>query len=186
MAGRFARYSVARQPYGYHPLAPRLLAGMVIRDKRRSGDIQVASRYPVLPDLKGKEQHHMLQVSYDALDRQKRALLLGYPVAALAATRQAPELADEVASTIHPVERDFVRAEWLLGWPLVALGLLDEAKPHLTEALTRCHRINMVDLEPDILLAWARWHRAKNEPGEALHCAQEALTVADRCEGRLA
>jgi tetratricopeptide (TPR) repeat protein len=62
---------------------------------------------------------------------------------------------------------------------------LAEAEAHLTEALTRCRRINLVELEPDILLAWARWHRAKGNPAQARQDAQEALAIADRCEYRL-
>ncbi|HEY2665192.1 MAG TPA: hypothetical protein VGI47_12685, partial [Candidatus Binataceae bacterium] len=56
------------------------------------------------------------------------------------------------------------------------------AEQHLTEALTRCRRINMVDTEPDILLAWARWHRKQGNSDQALADAQEALAIADRCE----
>ncbi|MCH7718550.1 MAG: hypothetical protein IIB21_03680, partial [Chloroflexi bacterium] len=89
---------------------------------------------------------------------------------------------------------DFVRAEWLIGAALVALssqtgrGLredLREAQGHLTEALSRCRRINLVDTEPSILLSWARWHRAQGHTQEALEHAQEALAIADRCEYRL-
>jgi hypothetical protein len=42
-----------------------------------------------------------------------------------------------------------------------------------------------VELEPDILLAWARWHRAKGNAQEAQCYAGEALAIADRCEYRL-
>lgn len=82
------------------------------------------------------------------------------------ATRQARQLADEGARTGTPVERDFVWAEWLLGTALVALTselpprrpkLLSEAETHLTEVLTRCRRINLVEVEPGVLPAWARF-----------------------------
>jgi tetratricopeptide (TPR) repeat protein len=128
--------------------------------------------------------------SYRALS----ALLVGDAPAALNAARKARELADEVARKYYPFERDFIRAEWLLGWTHVALALDDkshkaehlaEAETRLTEALTRCRRINMVDHEPDILLAWARWHRAKGDPGSARAAALEALSIADRSEYRL-
>jgi hypothetical protein len=56
--------------------------------------------------------------------------------------------------------------------------MLIEAASHLTEALTRCRRINLVELEPDMLLAWARWHRLQGN-------AAQALAIADRCEYRL-
>ena len=76
---------------------------------------------------------------------------------------------------------------------LTALSRLDEADTHLTQALSRCRRINLVEMEPDILLAWARWHftlsrvegRDKGSRDEARRYAEEALAIADRCEYRL-
>ncbi len=122
------------------------------------------------------------------------ALLAGEARPALKSAREARELADEVARTLFPVELDFVCAEWLLGWSLAALAsdhgsrrdrYLTKAETHLTEALTRCRRINLVEMEPDILLAWARWHRLKSNPEQARKDALEALSIADRCEYRL-
>jgi len=73
--GTRSEIQAACAPYGYLPLALRLLSGLIVRDKRTPGDIRVASRYPVLPELKGKEQHHILEVTYNALDKEKRELL---------------------------------------------------------------------------------------------------------------
>jgi hypothetical protein len=116
-----------------------------------------------------------------------RALLMCDSRAALEAARQARTRADEVAKKISPYERDFIRAEWLLGAAHVMEGKdLATAAAHLADALTRCRRINMVDHEPDILLAWARWYRAKANAQEAQAYAEEALSIADRCEYRLA
>jgi tetratricopeptide (TPR) repeat protein len=145
--------------------------------------------------------------------RALRALLMGNADEGLEPARRAHEIACGRRN-----ERDRIRAEWLLGWAFVALAsktdvgagvrqpadsaqaqpraavphgssgaapLLGEAETHLTEALTRCRRINMVDHEPDILLAWARWHHAKGDSAPAQDRAREALTVADRCEYRL-
>ncbi len=66
------------RPWDYHPLALRLLAGVVKRDKRNPGDIRAARRHldEVLPDLTGTHgRHHVLQVAYDALDPDLRELL---------------------------------------------------------------------------------------------------------------
>jgi hypothetical protein len=63
--------------------------------------------------------------------------------------------------------------------------VLIEADAHLTEALTRCRRINLVESEPDILLARARWHRLRGEADAAREVVTEALEIADRCEYRL-
>src|SRR6185295_10193798 len=73
--GTRAEIQAACAPYGYHALALRLLAGVVKKNRRTPGDIKVASQYPVLPDLKGREQHHILQIAYDQLDPPKRGLL---------------------------------------------------------------------------------------------------------------
>ena len=95
--------------------------------------------------------------------RALRALLMG-DKSAFTAAQQARTLADA-----EHYERDIIRAEWLLGAALVAqqdtkgfenTSGLNEAHAHLTEALQRCRRIGMVDHEPNILLAWARWYRA--------------------------
>jgi len=73
--GTRAEFQAACAPYGYHALALRLLIGVILRDKHTPGDIKVVRGYQVLPKLKGKEQHHILQVAYEALDKPKRALL---------------------------------------------------------------------------------------------------------------
>jgi tetratricopeptide (TPR) repeat protein len=63
------------EPYDYHPLSVRLLAGLVLKNKRNPGDITSARNHGILADLKGKEQHHILQVAYDDLEKSKRTLL---------------------------------------------------------------------------------------------------------------
>ena len=44
----------------------------------------------------------------------------------------------------------------------------------------------MVDYEPDILLTWAKWHQLQGNAAQARADAEEALTIAERCEYRLA
>jgi DNA invertase Pin-like site-specific DNA recombinase len=73
--GTRAEIQEACEPYGYHPLALRLLAGLIAKDGRQPGDIRVAARHPVTPELKGKEKHHILQVAYDAMEKPKGDLL---------------------------------------------------------------------------------------------------------------
>jgi tetratricopeptide (TPR) repeat protein len=100
----------------------------------------------------------------------------------LNAARRALELADEWARTQYPMERDYVRAHWLLGAAHRLNGNLIEAERHLSEALTRCRNINMVDTEADILLDLARLRVDQNEREEALRLAQEALLITERSE----
>ena len=119
--------------------------------------------------------------------RSLRAILMGNINDALTMARESRKWADEVARTYFTFERDFIRAEWLLGVALVIEGKdLNAAAEHLTDSLTRCRRINMVEHEPNILLAWARWYRARDNAEEAQAQAEEALAIADRCEYRLA
>ena len=68
-----------------------------------------------------------------------RALMIGDSKTALEAARVAWGLAEQQAREDSPVERDFVRAGWLIGAALTAQALdedahLAEAEPHLTEA----------------------------------------------------
>ena len=110
--------------------------------------------------------------------RAIRALLVKDPSEALNAARRSRKLADRS-------ERDIIQAEWLLGWSLIEAIPHYKAESHLVEALTRCRRINLVELEADILLAFARLHLARNDRPAALAYAREALAIADRCEYRL-
>jgi len=103
-----------------------------------------------------------------------------YAEAARAAARRALALADEDARTRYPHERDYVHAYWLLGAAHRVSGNLTEADRHLSEALTRCRRINAVDAEADILLDLARLRAATGGQDEALHLAGEALVITER------
>lgn len=94
--------------------------------------------------------------------------------------RRALDLADETARTIHPAERDYVRAHWLLGAAHRVAGQPDEAERHLHGALERCRRINAVDGEADILIDLARLRAATGAADEARRLAEEALLIADR------
>ncbi len=120
--------------------------------------------------------------SYSAL----RALLMGDARQAVEEARQAHKLADEYAKAHFPIERLYILAGWLLGAAFVFEATdLNIAATYLTDALLRCRRINLVESEPDILLAWARWYRAKGDRQEAQSQAEEALAIAERCEFRL-
>jgi tetratricopeptide (TPR) repeat protein len=111
------------------------------------------------------------------------------PQSAIQFAHRALELADETSRTFYPHERDYIRAHWLLGAAHRVSGAstgsaqeLDEADHHLSEALTRCRNINMVDHEADILLDLARLRAAQGNREEALRLAQEALVITERSE----
>jgi hypothetical protein len=99
---------------------------------------------------------------------------------AIAPARRALELADETARIRLPVERDYIRAHWLLGAAHRVAGQPDDAERHLHEALERCRRINMVDHEADILIDLARLRAATGAPDEGQRLATEALVITER------
>jgi tetratricopeptide (TPR) repeat protein len=118
-----------------------------------------------------------LDESYRAL----RALFMSDAEESLKAAKKAHDIACSRQN-----ERDRIRAEWLLGAGYLAKEDLKEAEEYLNEALVRDRRINMVDLEPDILLELAKLRFKQGHKEEAEKLAKEALGIADRCEYRLA
>ena len=112
--------------------------------------------------------------------RSIRSLLMSNIEEALISAKKARELAD-----VENVEKDVIRAGYLLGAAHLMKGNFVEAEKHLTEALTRDRKINLVELEPDILLEFAKLRFKENHKKGALKFAEEALQIADRCEYRL-
>jgi hypothetical protein len=72
--GSRAEIERACQPYGYHPLSLRLLAGLVARDLQQPGDIAAARRLDVSGDLVAR-RHHVLAQAYDNLTPERQKLL---------------------------------------------------------------------------------------------------------------
>lgn len=100
---------------------------------------------------------------------------------ALAAARCALECVDENAQTDCPNERDYVRDHWLLGAAWRESGDLAGSERHLTEAMERCRRINMVDHEADILIDLGRLRRTQGDAAEARRLGEQAVEIAERC-----
>jgi tetratricopeptide (TPR) repeat protein len=95
--------------------------------------------------------------------------------------QRALELAEEVARVEHPYPRDIERADWLLGAAYRINGQLSLAEHHLSEALTRCRAVNMVEMEADNLLDFARLRYDQKNFEEAKSLADEALSITERC-----
>jgi tetratricopeptide (TPR) repeat protein len=124
----------------------------------------------------------------------QRALLMHDPESALEAAQKSRALVEEAARRTEPNEHDYVRSGWLLGAACLAMaragkgekkGHLDQAQRYLDDALSRCRRNDLVGFEPDLLLAWSRWHRLSGDPESAARVARDALAIADRCDYRL-
>lgn len=62
--------------YGFHPLSLRLLAGLIVKDKRQPLDIRAAERYAQKVSADAvQRQHHVLEQSYAGLAPEGKALL---------------------------------------------------------------------------------------------------------------
>lgn len=73
--GTRAEIEIACESAGYHPLYLRLLSGMIMRDPKNPGDIKEWLKYDLIPELKGKEGHNILELSYDSLDKKKQKFI---------------------------------------------------------------------------------------------------------------
>jgi tetratricopeptide (TPR) repeat protein len=128
-----------------------------------------------------EKQQHMQAEGVVWSYRALRSLLMSDHRKALVHAQKARELADA-----RHVEADIIWAEWLLGAAYLANGNVKAAESHLNEALQRDRRINLVEIEGNILLELAKLrHAQKHKRGEILKLANDALAIADRCEYRL-
>jgi tetratricopeptide (TPR) repeat protein len=64
----------ACEPYGYHPLSLRLLAGLIAKDLQQPGDVAAARRLDVSGDLLAR-RHHVLAQAYENLTPARQELL---------------------------------------------------------------------------------------------------------------
>jgi tetratricopeptide (TPR) repeat protein len=107
-------------------------------------------------------------------------LLIPNAEEALKSAKKAGELAN-----IEKREADIIWVEYLLGAAHLMNGNIAETENHLTEAIIRDRKINLIEFEPDILLEFAKLRFKQNRKPEALKSALEALQISNRCEYRL-
>ena len=72
--GTHTEIEAACEPYGYHPLSLRLLAGLIVADLQQPRDTAAAKRLDVSGDLV-QRQHHVLDAAYEGLAPSRKALL---------------------------------------------------------------------------------------------------------------
>lgn len=90
--------------YGNHPLALRLLAGLIAHDPLRPGDVAVAVDYNPLTDLVQRE-HHIFTLAYDALAPTTQQLL-----SQIAASRSHVHFGMLKATTLFAAPKDLKAA----------------------------------------------------------------------------
>jgi hypothetical protein len=72
--GTHAEIEAACEPYGYHPLSLRILAGLIANDRENPNDIKVAESLDITNDII-QNKNHVLKVAYDALSFGQQKLL---------------------------------------------------------------------------------------------------------------
>lgn len=158
------------EAYGHHELSKALSFQGEFKESEQESSIAMN----LLNE--GKKQQIGTIFAY----RSFRALFMSHAEEAIKHAKKAREFADA-----EKYEMDIIQAEYLLGTANLMKGDYPEAEKHLNEALIRDRKINLVQLEPDILLELAKLRFNQKHKSEALKSAQEALHIADRCEYRL-
>jgi tetratricopeptide (TPR) repeat protein len=124
-------------------------------------------------------------LSYEAI----LSMWQGRPNEAFERASEAGDLAQSAS-----LVREGVAAKWLKGAAMLARaqanstqaqGLLSSAADCLSDALTECRRINLLEFEPELLLTWAKWHRAHGDAPIASQYAEQALILSRRSGYRL-
>jgi tetratricopeptide (TPR) repeat protein len=72
--GARAEIEAVCEPYGYHPLSLRILAGLIANDREAPGDIAVAGKLDITEDVV-QNKHHVLEVAYNTLAPEQQKLL---------------------------------------------------------------------------------------------------------------
>lgn len=97
--GTHTEIEAACEPYGYHPLSLRLLAGRIAKDFENPGDIVVAQHLKIDGDII-QQKHHVLEVSFKSLPAPEQKLL-----SMIACFRSAVELKTIEAVTVGATGR---------------------------------------------------------------------------------
>lgn len=164
--GTHAEIEADCEPYGYHPLSLRLLAGLIVGDFEKPGDIAAAMRLDVSGDLI-QRQHHVLQQSYDSLTPARQKLL------------------SRIACFRNPVKYDALKA-------LTKTEITTETQRHgeneaQSVSSSPSLRVSVVNLDSDLrdLIARGLLHHDKKENRFDLHpivrrYAYDRLAAPDR------
>jgi len=72
--GTHAEIEAACEPYGYHPLSLRILAGMIVNNRNAPGDISAAKNLEITGDII-QNKHHVLETAFNTLSPSQKSLL---------------------------------------------------------------------------------------------------------------
>ena len=72
--GTHAEIEAACEPYGYHPLSLRILAGLIINDRNAPGDISATKTLEITGDII-QNKHHVLATAFSTLSPSQKSLL---------------------------------------------------------------------------------------------------------------
>ena len=72
--GTHAEIEAACEPYGYHPLSLRILAGLIVNDRNAPGDISAAKTLEITGDII-QNKHHVLETAFNSLSASQKSLL---------------------------------------------------------------------------------------------------------------
>jgi tetratricopeptide (TPR) repeat protein len=72
--GTFAEIVSACEPYNFHPLSLRILAGIIINDRENPGDILVTRKLDITNNVV-QNKHHILETAYNSITSAQRKLL---------------------------------------------------------------------------------------------------------------
>jgi tetratricopeptide (TPR) repeat protein len=179
----------------------RLSSGSVSSESSRHSVLALADLYTCMGEY-SKAAFQLSRVArlqtLDANQRMKTLLSSAFRLIAMrkfAEARTTVERANALRTKSGVAEATLVSLDFIFGGTLVELQresatrddeMLKQAEAHLSEALTRCRRIQFVTREPEILNHWAKWASIQGKMPEARGYAAEALAIANRIERRLA
>jgi tetratricopeptide (TPR) repeat protein len=72
--GTHTEIEAACEPYGYHPLSLRILAGLIVNDRNAPGDISAAKNLEITGDII-QSKHHVLETAFNTLSPPQKSLL---------------------------------------------------------------------------------------------------------------
>lgn len=148
----------------------------------REGEDALRRAIKLFDRLESGEESESLTYSYLALHFD----LAGEPAKGVDYAHRALEIAIAWRCEHDRIEAVLRLARAFLGVACRTTDAMRKTEALLRDAIGNCRRIRLVELEPDILLTYARWYEAAGDVNGAQQYAQEALGIAARCEYRLA